>query len=155
MTTADPELRRLLIQELERHLFALEEQPRDPAAAQRAIHALKGSAGLAGERELAAALERFHRRIREGDDSAFDEAATAVRTAAARLSSGETAVVAQWPVPPDDLVARPLEVLVRAQDGAEVTDRLRRNRRALPPHPGPPAARPGRRPPRRPSRGAP
>ena len=36
--------------------------------AQRAVHALKGSAGLAGERELAATLERLNRRIREGDE---------------------------------------------------------------------------------------
>src|SRR5260221_8644428 len=126
MTDADPELARLLIQELERHVLALEEQPRDPVAAQRAIHALKGSAGLAGERELSSALERFHRRIREGDEAAFDEATTVVRVAVQRLSAGETAVLARWPVPPDDLVARPLDPLVRAQYAAEVTDRLAR-----------------------------
>src|ERR1019366_9580420 len=53
MTSADPELSRLLIQELERHLVTLEAQPRDAVIAQRSIHALRGSAGLAGERELA------------------------------------------------------------------------------------------------------
>jgi chemotaxis protein histidine kinase CheA len=126
MTTADPELSRLLIQELERHLVTLEVQPRDETSAQRAIHALRGSAGLAGERELAAALERINRRIREGDGGAFDEAATLVRTAVERLTSGETAVEAQWPVPPDDMVARPLDPLVRAQYAAEVADRLAR-----------------------------
>jgi two-component system chemotaxis sensor kinase CheA len=126
MATADPELRRLLIQELERHLFALQAQPRDPAAAQRAIHALKGSAGLAGERELSSTLERFHRRVREGDEAAFDEAAAVVRTAVQRLSAGERAVVVRWPVPPDDLVSPPLDALVRAQYAAEVTDRLAR-----------------------------
>jgi two-component system chemotaxis sensor kinase CheA len=126
MTTADPELLRLLIQELERHLFALEEHPRDAAAAQRAIHALKGSAGLAGERELSSTLERCHRRIREGDEAAFDEAAAVVRTAVQRLSAGQTAVAARWPVPPDDLVFPPIDALVRAQYAAEVTDRLAR-----------------------------
>jgi len=35
-------------------------------------------------------------------------------------------VLARWPVPPDDLVARPLDPLVRAQYAAEVTDRLAR-----------------------------
>ncbi len=126
MTNADPELSRLLIQELARHLVALEAKPRDVNGAHRAIHALKGSAGLAGERELAAALERLNRRIREGDERAFDEAAAVVLTAVQRLTAGESAMEARWPVPPDDLVARPLDPLVRAQYAAEVTDRLGR-----------------------------
>ena len=122
----DPELRRLLIQELERHLVALEGTPRDVPAVQRAVHALKGSAGLAGERELAAALERLNRRIKEGEEGAFDEASALVRSAVQRLSAGESAVAARWPVPPDDLGARPLDPLVRAQYAAEVGDRLAR-----------------------------
>jgi chemotaxis protein histidine kinase CheA len=124
--SSDPELSRLLLLELERHLVALEAQPRELPAVQRAIHALKGSAGLAGERELSATLERLQRRVREGDDTAFDEAATLVRTAIERLSTGQSAVVQRWPIPPDDLVARPLDPLVRAQYAAEVTDRLAR-----------------------------
>jgi two-component system, chemotaxis family, sensor kinase CheA len=131
MTAADPELSRLLIQELERHLVTLEVDPRDVTGAQRAIHALKGSAGLAGERELSATLERLNRRIREGDESAYGEAATLVRTAVQRLGAGETAIEARWPVPPDDLVGRPLDPLVRAQYAAEVTDRLARIDEAL------------------------
>jgi two-component system chemotaxis sensor kinase CheA len=131
MTTADPELSRLLIQELERHLVTLEVEPRDVTGAQRAIHALKGSAGLAGERELSATLERLNRRIREGDEGAYGEAATLVRTAVQRLGAGETAIEACWPVPPDDLAGRPLDPLVRAQYAAEVTDRLARIDEAL------------------------
>jgi two-component system chemotaxis sensor kinase CheA len=124
MTSPDPELLRLLIQELERHAPALEQRPRDHAAALRALHALKGSSGLAGERELAASLERLHRRAREGEEAALDEAALTVRTAVRRLSAGERAVAARWPVPPDDLVPRPFDPLVRAQYAAEVADRL-------------------------------
>jgi two-component system, chemotaxis family, sensor kinase CheA len=104
----------------------LELQPRDATGAQRAIHALKGSAGLAGERELSAALERLNRRIREGDEQAYDEAAAVVRTAITRLQAGQPAVDALWPVPPADLAPRPLDPLVRAQYAAEVTDRLAR-----------------------------
>jgi len=130
-TSTDPELLRLLILELERHLVALEAEPRDLPSVQRAVHALKGSAGLAGERELAAALERLHRRVKEGEESAFGEAAALVRTAAQRLKAGESAIVARWPIPPDDLGARPLDPLVRAQYAAEVTDRLARIDEAL------------------------
>jgi len=125
-TATDPELLRLLILELERHLVALEATPRDVPAVQRAVHALKGSAGLAGERELAAGLERLNRRVKEGDEGAVDEAATLVRTAVQRLSAGDSAVEARWPVPPHDLAARPLDPLVRAQYAAEVGDRLAR-----------------------------
>jgi chemotaxis protein histidine kinase CheA len=130
-TASDPELLRLLILELERHLLTLEAQPRDVPSVQRALHALKGSAGLAGERELAATLERLHRRAREGDENAFTEAGPLVRTAVARLAAGETAMAARWPIPPDDLGARPLDPLVRAQYAAEVTDRLARIDEAL------------------------
>jgi two-component system chemotaxis sensor kinase CheA len=122
----DPELLRLLILELERHLVSIEASPRDVPSVQRAIHALKGSAGLAGERELAAALERLHRRVKEGDETAFSEAGSVVRTAVQRLSAGESAIAARWPVPPNDMEVRPLDPLVRAQYAAEVTDRLAR-----------------------------
>jgi chemotaxis protein histidine kinase CheA len=125
-TASDPELLRLLLLELERHLVALEAEPRDVPSVQRAVHALKGSAGLAGERELAAALERLHRRVKEGDLTAFGEAAAVVRTAVQRLASGESAVAARWPVPPHDLAVRPFDPLVRTQYAAEVTDRLAR-----------------------------
>src|SRR5580692_9330230 len=100
MTSSDPELLRLLLLELERHLVALEAEPRDVVAVQRAVHALKGSAGLAGERELAATLERLHRRVKEGDETAFPEAASIVRTAVQRLGAGESAIAARWPIPP-------------------------------------------------------
>jgi two-component system, chemotaxis family, sensor kinase CheA len=131
MTSSDPELRRLLIQELGRHLVTLEARPRDAVEAQRAMHALKGSSGLAGERDLASTLERLHRRIREGDEAGFDDAAVVVRTAVQRLSAGESAVVARWPIPPGDLIALELDPLVRAQYSAEVTDRLARVDHAL------------------------
>jgi two-component system chemotaxis sensor kinase CheA len=130
-SSSDPELLRLLLLELQRHLVTLEAEPRDPTSVQRAVHALKGSAGLAGERELSATLERLHRRLREGDENARAEAAALVRTAVERLSAGESAVAARWPVPPDDLAARPLDPLVRAQYAAEVTDRLARIDEAL------------------------
>jgi two-component system chemotaxis sensor kinase CheA len=49
-----------------------------------------------------------------------------VRTAVQRLAAGETAIAARWPIPPDDLVARPLDPLVLAQYSVEVGDRLAR-----------------------------
>ena len=95
------------------------------------MHAIKGSAGLAGEPELAATLERLHRRMNDGDEGAIEQAAALVRTAVDRLSAGETAVVARWPVPPDDLVVPQLDPLMRTQYAAEVSDRLARIDEAL------------------------
>ncbi|MCW5837687.1 MAG: Hpt domain-containing protein, partial [Labilithrix sp.] len=133
MSARDPELTRILILELERHLVALDElvklHPGDDAtleSARRTVHALKGSAGLAGEPELAAVMLRLERRLREGDHAALTEAATTVRVAIQRLGAGERAAGGAWPAPPPDLVVGTLDPLVRAQYIAEVTDRLAR-----------------------------
>lgn len=120
----DPELTRLLILELERHLPALERID-DPEDGRRALHALKGSAGLAGEAALAASLQRLERRIRRGETEALLDAAPLVRLAIERLASGRSAAPSVWPEPPPDLLPQPLDPLVRTQYHEEVADRLR------------------------------
>jgi chemotaxis protein histidine kinase CheA len=127
--TRDPELTRLLVGELERHLAALEEEQGKGGEAslesiRRAVHALKGSAGLAGEPELAAAMQRIERRLRDGERDAVTEVIEIIRVAIKRLSAGESAIAGGWPEPPNDLVPQPIDPLVRAQYVAEVTDRL-------------------------------
>jgi chemotaxis protein histidine kinase CheA len=121
---SDPELTRLLILELSRHLVTLETTPDDLDACRRAVHALKGSAGLAGEPELAAALQRIERRVREAEPGAVSETASLVREAVVRLSAGERATGSMWPEPPPDLTAILLDPLMRAQYTAEISDRL-------------------------------
>ncbi len=126
MSTVDPELTRLLIQELSRHLKTLAAAPRDQEACRRAVHALKGSAGLAGELDLSTALQRVERRMRDGDDTALDEARDLVQASVDRLTSGRTATPAtQWPHPPADIVVRPLDSALREQYASELSDRLR------------------------------
>lgn len=120
----DPELVRLLILELSRHLVALEATPEVPEESRRALHALKGSAGLAGEVELAEILKRHERRLREGDPRATADAVPVVRSAIARLSNGQRAIGSSWPEPPPDLAPRPIDPPMRAQYVAEVNDRL-------------------------------
>lgn len=131
MSARDPELTRILVQELSRHLVAIEQL--DPSSdegtlesARRTVHALKGSAGLAGEPELASAMQRLERRLREGDATALVETASIVRRAMQRLESGERAAAEGWPIPPTDLVAAVLEPIVRMQYLTEVADRLAR-----------------------------
>jgi two-component system, chemotaxis family, sensor kinase CheA len=129
VSSPDPELTKLLAQELERHLRALEGEAQkadgaDLEAVRRSVHALKGSAGLAGEPELAASMLRLERRLRTGEREALAEAVGTIREAVARLGAGLTAVAGAWPVPPADLGPHPIDPLVRAQYVAEVTDRL-------------------------------
>ena len=113
--TRDPELTHILVQELNRHLTALEELAAGDGAegtleaARRTVHALKGSAGLAGEPELASAMQRLERRLRDGDPAALVETAATVRRAIDRLASGERAVAGAWPMPPVDLISGALE----------------------------------------------
>jgi chemotaxis protein histidine kinase CheA len=129
VTTRDPELVRLLTQELQRHLPTVEGSDLD--AARRAVHALKGSAGLSGERELAAALQRLERRMLGGDKTAIPDATTIVRVAIERLVAGHSGVAAEWPSPPEDLAPVSLDPLVRTQYVAELADRLARIDQAL------------------------
>ncbi|MBS2018391.1 MAG: Hpt domain-containing protein [Deltaproteobacteria bacterium] len=137
MSARDPELTRLLVQELERHLSALEveaargevekaaaDEPASLEPIRRAVHALKGSAGLAGEPELASAMQRLERRLRDGEATALGDVLATVRGAIVRLKAGEVAIAAHWPEPPPDMVPRVLEPLLRSQYVAEVTDRL-------------------------------
>ena len=123
MSSRDPELSRLLLLELERHLETLLGDV-NADGIHRAVHALKGSAGLAGESELASALQRLERRLKSDDPDARREVVDVVRLAIHRLAAGESALLAEWPFPPEGLVALPLEAGTRAQYVAEVADRL-------------------------------
>ncbi|WP_394823836.1 Hpt domain-containing protein [Pendulispora albinea] len=121
----DPELTRLLILELRRHLPALEKKPPNLEACRRTLHALKGSAGLAGESELAASLQRLERRVREGEIPAIVEASHLVKRAVERLESGHRFAGSAWPEPPSDLRPQALDPMVRTQYTEEISDRLR------------------------------
>ncbi|MGH7437811.1 MAG: ATP-binding protein [Polyangiaceae bacterium] len=124
MTERDPELTRLLLQELQRHTGVLGAHPVDRVAAMRALQAITASAGLAGERDLFAALGRLERRARDGSDGALREAATLVRTAASRLADGSSALASLWPVPPDDMGGGGVLDPIREAYASEMRDRL-------------------------------
>jgi chemotaxis protein histidine kinase CheA len=126
----DPELTRLLLEELGRHEPAL--APEYPEAEQRrAIHALKGSAGIAGERGLSEALARLERRVLSGDPRAAYDARLLIIQAREALAAGRPIVVAVWPDPPEDLRAVPIDPALAIHYTAEMQDRLERVDRAL------------------------
>jgi two-component system chemotaxis sensor kinase CheA len=124
MTERDPELVRLLVHEIERHLAVLDAGQIDRVEAIRTVQTVKGSAGLAGEQELFEALDRLDRRLRDGDEGALKEAASLLRSTGRRLAEGKTAFDSHWPVPPDHLAEGPIHAGVRPAYLAEMRDRL-------------------------------
>ncbi len=121
----DPELASLLLDELRKHAPALD--PDAPEVGQRrAVHALKGSAAIAGERGLSESLARIERRLHAGDPLAVDDARALVTAAAFALEAGRSPSPSLWPDPPADLQAAPLEPGVAARYRAEMADRLAR-----------------------------
>jgi len=123
---SDPELARLLLLEIARHLEALERNPLELVEARRALHALKGSLGLADESALAQEVSRLERRLAAGEERAARDAADLMRRAQERLLAGESPSegLTMWPIPPPSLSARAVEGAIRAQYFAEVSDRL-------------------------------
>ena len=119
------DIRRLLIDELNRHLVVLEARPLPADVGRRAVHALKGAAGLAEERDLASALQRVERRLREGDESALeyqrDARADGRRAPGPRRERARRRVAGG---PPDDLRATVLDHALSAQYDAELRDHL-------------------------------
>ena len=130
---SDTELSRLLLLEISRHLPALERRPLESVEARRALHALKGSLGLAGEPALAQEVARLERRLAVGEEAASYEAAELLRRAEERLLAGEPASegLTLWPLPPAWLGVRAVDPSIRAQYTAEVSDRLARIDEAL------------------------
>ena len=126
----DPELTRLLLEELARHEPDL--APERPDAEQRrAIHALKGSAGIAGERGLSEALTRLERRVIAGDPRAAYDARILIIQARDALAAGRRINVSVWPDPPEDLRATPIDIALAPNYTAEMQDRLEHVDRAL------------------------
>ena len=126
----DPELTRLLLEELARHEPAL--APECPDVEQRrAIHALKGSAGIAADGGLSEALIRLERRVIAGEPRAAYDARILIIQARDALAAGRRISVAVWPEPPEDLRATPIDLALAINYTAEMQDRLERIDRAL------------------------
>jgi len=122
---ADRELGLLLAEEIRRHTSPLSEGASETEQ-RRAIHALKGSAGVAGERALFESLARIERRLVEGDHAALGDARLMLSRASEALLAGQTIPAPVWPEPPLDLRATPPPLTLRVRYAAEMSDRLAR-----------------------------
>jgi chemotaxis protein histidine kinase CheA len=126
VSVSDPELARLLLVEIARHLPALEHEPLELLDARRSLHALKGSLGLAGETALAQEIARLERKLASGDEESARDAARLMRQAEEHLLAGEPASegLVVWPIPPNSLAPRAIEPSVRTHYFSEIGDRL-------------------------------
>lgn len=133
------ELLRLLVQELRKHNAALAKRGDEeiPSADQkRVLHAVRGSAALAGEESLARTLGLLEKRARTQDAAVpgaardvLDRAIAAIDDALAAAEAGMPLPVrvieeAAWPIPPRELVPSEIDSELRGEYEAELLDRL-------------------------------
>lgn len=121
MSGGDPELRALLVEELTRHTRLLGQEEIDAEQLRHVLHAVKGTAGVAGEQALS---EAFARLERLADEPWVVLRARGLLDAAIRkLEAGEQAYEDPWPVPPEELRGSTVTRSVAARYEAEMRDR--------------------------------
>jgi two-component system, chemotaxis family, sensor kinase CheA len=131
VTIDDEELAALFSDELSRHLATLRRDGALVVEILRALHAVRGSAGMMGETDLAETIGRFEQRVREGDAHAVGAAADTVAAAIDAVRAGSPLPTTRWPQPPPDLAASPPPEDLRSLYLAEMRDRIARIDEAL------------------------
>lgn len=92
----------LLADEIERRVPLLAGQPSSEDA-RRVLHAMRGSAALAGHADLALVLAHLGAQIRAGELDASETAHAVLTRALERLRRGEPPLPTRWPRPPEGL----------------------------------------------------
>jgi two-component system chemotaxis sensor kinase CheA len=120
----DPELDRLLCKELERRLPALRSAETSVMDARAVLHALKGSAAMAGYSELALVIGQLGERVRTGSVDARADAFDMLGAVLARLRSGRPPFATTWPEPPPSLSPSRVDARFAFEYHAAMRDRL-------------------------------
>lgn len=121
----DPELDRILAEEIEARLHLLEPGNDVPVSELRAaLHSLRGATAMAGHIELSVLLAQASLRLRRGDPDVRGFVVDLLARAAARLRDGAAPLPTRWPQPPPGLMALPLDATVAPEYVASMRDRL-------------------------------
>ena len=124
MSVRDAELAALFADELRRHLATLQRPDVGSIEVLRALHAVRGSAGMMGETALAETIGRYEQRARAGDGEIQIAAATTIASIIAALDAGDPLPTTRWPDPPEDLQANVPSEELRPLYLAEMRDRI-------------------------------
>lgn len=124
MSGRDPELDRLLAEEIERRLPGLRGDEAEGMDARAVLHALKGSAAMAGHSELALVIGQLGERVRAGRAGAKVVAFDVLAAVLARLREGKPPFPTSWPEPPPPLEPSDVDPRYAVEYHAAMRDRL-------------------------------
>ncbi len=124
MSNAPANLRQLLADEIARRLPRLRVDEPDPNQVRVVLHALKGSAAMAGEQELSLVIGQVGAGVRAGRLELIAQAERLLSDVLARLRAGQGAFRAAWPEPPPMLLPSQPDARFSAEYSAGIRDRL-------------------------------
>ncbi|HEY1532439.1 MAG TPA: hypothetical protein VGF76_00420, partial [Polyangiaceae bacterium] len=124
MTGSPHELGRLLAGEVARRVKLLADPNVAEVEVRAALHALKGSAAMAGYTELALVIDQYSHRVRVDGASAFADTRLLLDHALARLTHDLPPFSSVWPEPPQFLRPSAIEPKYRSEYYAAIRDRL-------------------------------
>ncbi len=124
MTGSTHELSRLLAGEIARRVKLLADPNVAEVEVRAALHALKGSAAMAGYTDLALVIDQYSHRVRDEGSNAFAETRLLLDHALARLTHDLPPFSSVWPEPPPFLRPSAIEPKYRSEYYAAIRDRL-------------------------------
>jgi chemotaxis protein histidine kinase CheA len=124
VTAPAHELGRLLAGEIARRVKLLADPNVAEVEVRAALHALKGSAAMAGYTELALVIDQYSHRLRDEGPNAFAETRLLLDHALARLTHDLPPFSSVWPEPPQFLRPSTIEPKYRSEYYTAIRDRL-------------------------------
>jgi len=114
----------LLLEEIERHAGVFTAREPEPSQLRAVLHALRGSAALAGQHDLSLVLAQLGARLRQGDRAAAPAVRQLLDGVRARLKAGLSALATAWPEPPPGLSPSRVDDRYRAEYLSAMRERL-------------------------------
>ncbi|MEI9954160.1 MAG: ATP-binding protein [Pseudomonadota bacterium] len=124
MSESAHELGRLLAGEIARRVRLLRDPSTSAVEVRGALHALKGSAGMAGHTELSLVIAQCAQRVQAELPAAITETQLVLEHALARLTRDLPPFASVWPEPPPFLGPSRIDSKYRAQYYAAIRERL-------------------------------